>query len=122
VASAAKSCDGTVGGEEVGGEVVWRAAHDGHLGGDVEAVDVVRAVGLAQHAVDVVGEVVELEAEVEVREAVVVVLGDAVVVDPGVLGGDGHDVGDDAEDAPELDDDGVDARGAGDGQGGSCGR
>jgi hypothetical protein len=38
------------------------------------------AVGLSEHAVDVVGEVVELEPEVEVREAVVV--GDAVAVDP----------------------------------------
>jgi hypothetical protein len=116
VSASAKACDGAVGGEEVGGEVVRRASHDGHVGCDVEAVDVVRAVGLAQHAVHVVGEVVELEAEVEVREGVAVVLPDAVVVDPRVLGGDGHYAGDDAEGAPELDDDGVDARGAGDGQ------
>ena len=60
---------------------------------------------------DVVGEVVELEPEVEVREAAVV-LRDAISMDARVLGGDGHD----AEDAPELDDDGVGARGAGDGQ------
>jgi hypothetical protein len=59
--------------------------------------------------------VVELEPEVEVREAAVV-LRDAISMDARVLGGDGHDVDHDAEDAPELDDDGVGARGAGDGQ------
>ena len=68
--AAAKPCDGAVGGEQAGGEVVRRAAHDRHVGPDVELVDVVRAIGLAEDAVDVVGEVIELEAQVEVREAV----------------------------------------------------
>jgi hypothetical protein len=71
VAAAAKPCDGAVGGEQAGGEVVRRTAHDRHVGPDVELVDVViRAIGLAEDAVDVVGEVIELEAQVEVREAV----------------------------------------------------
>jgi hypothetical protein len=78
------------------------------------------AVALSEHAVDVVDEVVELEPEVEVREAVVV--GDAVAVDPQVLSDDGHDVGHDEEDAPELDDDGVGVRGLGDGERGCDGR
>ena len=68
--AAAKPCDGAVGGEQAGGEVVRRAAHDRHVGPDVELVDVDRAIGLAEDAVDVVGEVIELEAQVEVREAV----------------------------------------------------
>jgi hypothetical protein len=98
-------CYRAVGLKESRGAEGVGASHEGHVGGDVEPVDVVGAVGLAEHAVDVVGEVVELEAEVEVREAVAGV--DAVAVDARVLGGDGHDVGHDAEDAPELHDDGV---------------
>lgn len=58
--------DGAVRGEETGGQVLGRAAHDGHLGADVELADVARAVGLAQDAVDVRGEVMELEGQVEV--------------------------------------------------------
>lgn len=57
--------DGAIGGEETGGQVLGRAAH---LGADVQLADVARAVRLPQHAVDVLGEVMELEAEVKVHE------------------------------------------------------
>ena len=59
--------DRAVGVEESRGAEGVGASHDGHLGGDVEPVDVVGAVGLPEHAMDVVGEVVELEPDVEVR-------------------------------------------------------
>jgi hypothetical protein len=62
--------DGAVGGEEARREVLVRAAHDGHLGTDVQLAHVAGAVGLAEHTVDVSGEVVEPEGEVEVHEAV----------------------------------------------------
>ena len=62
--------DGAVGGEEARREVLVRAAHDGHLRADVQPAHVAGAVRLPEHAVDVRGEVVEPEAEVEVREAV----------------------------------------------------
>uniref|UniRef100_J3L887 Uncharacterized protein n=1 Tax=Oryza brachyantha TaxID=4533 RepID=J3L887_ORYBR len=107
--------DGAVRREEARRAVLVGAAHDGHLGRDVEPVGVGGAVGLAEHAVDGVGEGVELVAEVKVHEAVLAGL--AVVVDPGVLVGDGHGVGGDGEDAGELDGDGVDGVGAGDGEG-----
>uniref|UniRef100_J3L884 Uncharacterized protein n=1 Tax=Oryza brachyantha TaxID=4533 RepID=J3L884_ORYBR len=68
---------------------------------------------------DVVGEVVELEAEVEVREAVL--LGDAVVVDARVLLRDGHHVGHDVEHAGELHPHAVGRGGPGDGQAGRSG-
>uniref|UniRef100_A0A0E0CDF8 Uncharacterized protein n=1 Tax=Oryza meridionalis TaxID=40149 RepID=A0A0E0CDF8_9ORYZ len=101
------------------GAVLVGAAHDGHLGGDVEPVGVGGAVGLAEHAVDVAGEGVELVAEVEVDEGVLGGL--AVVVDPGVVVGDGDGVGGDGEDAVELDGDGVGGVGAGDGERGQGG-
>jgi hypothetical protein len=106
--------DGAVRGEETGGQVLGRAAHDGHLGADVELADVARAVGLAQDAVDVRGEVMELEGQVEVHEAVVARL--AVAVDPVVPVGDGHGVGGDGEDAVQLHHDGVDGVHARDGE------
>ena len=88
------------------------AAHGGHLGADVQRAHVAGAVGLAEHAVDVSGEVVEPEAEVEVHEAVPV--GPAVLVNPIVLVGDGNGVGRDGEHAIELDEDAVDGVSAGD--------
>jgi hypothetical protein len=106
--------DGAVRGEEARRAVLVGAAHDGHLGADIELVNVVRTVGLAEHAVDVLGEAVELVGNVEVHEGVLPRL--AVAVDAGVLVGDGHGVGGDAELAVELHDDGVDGVGAGDGQ------
>ncbi|KAB8085381.1 hypothetical protein EE612_008203, partial [Oryza sativa] len=68
---------------------------------------------------DVVGEVVELEAEVKVREAVL--LGDAIVVDARVMLGDGHHVGHDVEHAGELQPHGVGGGGPGDGEAGHGG-
>uniref|UniRef100_A0A804MGL8 Uncharacterized protein n=1 Tax=Zea mays TaxID=4577 RepID=A0A804MGL8_MAIZE len=70
------------------------AAHDGDPGARVHpgGADVARAVGLAQHAVHVGAEGVELERHVEVREAAVPGA-QAVAVDPRVLGGHRHGVG-----------------------------
>ena len=62
----------------------------------------------------VAGERVELEGQVEVREAVVG--RDAVPVHPRLLVGDGHGVGPDAEPAGERDEHAVGGPGAGDGQ------
>jgi hypothetical protein len=113
-ATGTKPCDGAVSGEDVRGDVAGRPAHDGHLGADVELVDVVGAVGLAEDAVHVVGEAEEPEAQVEVREAVV--LRHAVSVDARVLVADGHHVGHDVERAPELHPDAVGGGGPGDGE------
>uniref|UniRef100_A0A453GV42 Uncharacterized protein n=1 Tax=Aegilops tauschii subsp. strangulata TaxID=200361 RepID=A0A453GV42_AEGTS len=101
----AKPGDLAVGGKDVGGDVGRGAAHNWHVGADTELVDIVGAVGLAKHTVDIVGEAVELEADVEVREAVI--LGYAVVVDAGVLLCDGHHIGQDVEHSLELDPDAV---------------
>ncbi|BAS95232.1 Os05g0552550 [Oryza sativa Japonica Group] len=66
---------------------------------------------------DVVGEGVELERQVEVGEAVIV--GDPVPVDPRVLLGDGHHVRGDLEHAVELDEDAVGRLGPRHGQAGT---
>ena len=103
-AGAVEPGDGAVRGEETRRAVLVGAAHDGHLGADVQPADVARAVRLPQHAVDVLGEVTELESQVQVHQAVAARL--AVLVDPVVPVGDGHGVGKDAERAIELHGDG----------------
>jgi hypothetical protein len=110
----AEARNGAVGGEDVGGDILGRPTHDRHFGAHTELVDVVGAVGLAEDTVHVVGEVVELEAEVKVREAVV--LRDTIVVDAGVLLADGHDSGHDVEDTLELHPDAVGGGGPSDGE------
>jgi hypothetical protein len=114
-----KPGDGAVGGEDVRGDVAGRPAHDRHLGADAEPVDVVGAVCLAEDAVNVVGEPEEPEAEVEVREAVV--LRHAVSVDARVLRADGHHAGHDVEHAAELQPHAVGGGGPGDGEPGRGG-
>ncbi|GJM88256.1 hypothetical protein PR202_ga04296 [Eleusine coracana subsp. coracana] len=101
-------------GEDVRGDVLGCATHDWHLGAHTELVDIVGAVGLAKDPVHVIGEVIELETEVKVREAVV--LSDTVVVDAGVLLADGHHVGHDVKDALELHPDSVGGGSPGDSQ------
>uniref|UniRef100_A0A453GJ40 Uncharacterized protein n=1 Tax=Aegilops tauschii subsp. strangulata TaxID=200361 RepID=A0A453GJ40_AEGTS len=112
---AAEPGDGAVGSKNVGGDIVWRATHDRHASVHTHLVHVVGAVGLAEHAVHVVGEVVELEPDVEVREAVARPR-DAIVVDARVLLGDRHHVGHDVEHAPQVHPHSVGGRGPRDGQ------
>jgi hypothetical protein len=114
IAAVVEPGDSAVSGEETLGQVLGRAAHDGHLGADVQLGDVAGAVCLSQHAVDVGGEVMELEAEVEVHEAVAARL--AVAVDPVVLVGDGHGCRGDGEGTVQLHGDGVHVLGAPDGE------
>ncbi|GJM87997.1 hypothetical protein PR202_ga04008 [Eleusine coracana subsp. coracana] len=110
-----ETCNGTVGREDAGRGEVALPTHGRHGGLDIEMVDIIGSVGLAHHAVHVSGERVELECEVEVREAVVG--GHAVVVHPRLLLGDGHGVGPDLELAVEDDEHAVGRLGAGDGEG-----
>jgi hypothetical protein len=111
--------DFAVGGEEAGDDVLGGSSHGGHLRPDVQLVDVVGAVGLPEHDVDEAGELVELEAEVQVHQAVA--FRPAVLVDPVVLVGDGHGVGGDGEHALELHHHGVDGVRARHGQGSAGG-
>jgi hypothetical protein len=93
---AGEARDLAVGGEDVGHLVAGGAAHHGDLGARVHpGADVVRPVGLAQHAVHAGADGVELERYVEMREAVV--RGETVPVDPRVLLGHGHRIGHDPE-------------------------
>jgi hypothetical protein len=103
--AASEPGDGAVRREETRRQVLVCAAHDGHLRLDVQLGHVARAVGLPQHAVHVLAEVLELEAQVQVHQAVPPRL--AVLVNPVVLLRDGHGVGRDAEHAVELHRDGV---------------
>ncbi|GJN14057.1 hypothetical protein PR202_gb00833 [Eleusine coracana subsp. coracana] len=110
----AKPRNSAVSGEDIRGDVLGCTTHDWHLGAHTELVDIVGTVGLAKDAVHVVAEVIELETEVKVGEAVV--LSDTVVVDAGVLLADGHHIGHDVKDALELHPDSVGGRSPGDGQ------
>jgi len=94
------------------------AAHDGDpsAGVDPGGADVVRAVRLAQHAVHVGGERVELERHVEVREAAVLLGSHAVPVHPRVLLGHRHGVGHDPEHPVQPHHHAVGGARAGDGQ------
>lgn len=104
--SVLKLGDGTIRREEARREVLWRATHDGHLGSDIHLIDVVRPVGLAEHAIDNVAEGMKFEAKVKVHETVL--RGLAVAVDLRVLIRDRHGAGRDAEHIGEIHLDGVD--------------
>ncbi|GJN20201.1 hypothetical protein PR202_gb07549 [Eleusine coracana subsp. coracana] len=85
-------------GEDVRHLVLGGAAHHRDLGAHVDAgAYVIRPVRLAQHAVHVGADGVELERHVEVGHASVLGGRDAVPVDPRVLLGDRHRVGHDPE-------------------------
>lgn len=62
--------DGTVSGEDVRDGVPESPARNWHVGADTEVVDIVEAVSLAEDPMHLISEVVELEAEVEVSEVV----------------------------------------------------
>uniref|UniRef100_A0A453GV67 Uncharacterized protein n=1 Tax=Aegilops tauschii subsp. strangulata TaxID=200361 RepID=A0A453GV67_AEGTS len=90
-----------VGGEDVGGDVAGYATHHRHAGAHAELVDVVRAVGLAEDTVNIVGEVEKLEPDVQMCECVVV--RHTIVVDAGVLLCNGHHLSHDVEHTLKLD-------------------
>ncbi|KAL8129216.1 hypothetical protein V2J09_018371 [Rumex salicifolius] len=76
-----------VGGEKPGRLILPLAAHNRHRSPDLHLADVILSISLPQHAFHVSGQRVEFETDIEMGEAVVG--RDPVVVNVGVLAGDG---------------------------------
>lgn len=102
---AAEARHGAVGGEHIGDKELVCASHHWHILGHVHPAHVVLPVGLTEHPIHVGAEGVELEAQLQVGDAVV--LGHPVAVHPGFLFRDRHRVEGDLELAFHLDRDRV---------------